>query len=45
MVLLSDQIKLTVELISPIAMGITIRFAIYEGGRTFGAGVISKILH
>ena len=36
--------KFTVELIAPIAMEDGLRFAIREGGRTVGAGVVSKIL-
>nr|MDA8362143.1 elongation factor Tu [Gammaproteobacteria bacterium] len=39
-----DNIKLTITLISPIAMEDGLRFAIREGGRTVGAGVVSKIL-
>ena len=38
------SVKLTVDLISPIAMEEGVRFAIREGGRTVGAGVVSKIL-
>jgi elongation factor Tu len=37
-------VKVTVELISPIAMEEQVRFAIREGGRTVGAGVVTKIL-
>jgi elongation factor Tu len=37
-------VQLTVELITPIAMEKELRFAIREGGRTVGAGVISNIL-
>jgi elongation factor Tu len=37
-------VKMTVELISPIAMEEGVRFAIREGGRTVGAGVVSKII-
>lgn len=44
MVMPGDNIKITVELISPIAMHDGVRFAIREGGRTVGAGVVSKIL-
>jgi elongation factor Tu len=44
MVMPGDNIKMTVELISPIAMEEGLRFAIREGGRTVGAGVVSKIL-
>ena len=39
-----DNIKMIVELITPIAMEENLRFAIREGGRTVGAGVVSKIL-
>jgi elongation factor Tu len=44
MVMPGDNIKMEVELISPIAMDEGLRFAIREGGRTVGAGVVSKIL-
>jgi elongation factor Tu len=44
MVMPGDNIKINVELISPIAMEEGLRFAIREGGRTVGAGVVSKIL-
>jgi elongation factor Tu len=44
MVMPGDRIKVTVELISPIAIEQGMRFAIREGGRTIGAGVVSKIL-
>jgi elongation factor Tu len=44
MVMPGDRIKMTVELINPIAIEQGMRFAIREGGRTVGAGVISKIL-
>jgi len=37
-------VKLTVSLIAPIAMEEGLRFAIREGGRTVGAGVVSKII-
>ena len=43
MVMPGDNIKMDVELISPIAMEEGLRFAIREGGRTVGAGVVSKI--
>jgi elongation factor Tu len=39
-----DNIKMTVELHSPVAMEETLRFAIREGGKTVGSGVVSKIL-
>ena len=44
MVMPGDNIKMMVELIAPIAMDEGLRFAIREGGRTVGAGVVSKIL-
>jgi elongation factor Tu len=44
MVMPGDNIKMTVELISPIAMEEGLRFAIREGGKTVGAGVVAKIL-
>jgi elongation factor Tu len=37
-------VKLTAELIAPIAMEDGLRFAIREGGRTVGAGVVTKII-
>jgi elongation factor Tu len=39
-----DNVKLSVDLINPIAMGENVRFAIREGGRTVGSGVVTKIL-
>jgi len=44
MVMPGDNVQMTVELIAPIAMEEGLRFAIREGGRTVGAGVVSKIL-
>jgi elongation factor Tu len=44
MVMPGDNVKLVVELIAPIAMDEGLRFAIREGGRTVGAGVVSKII-
>jgi elongation factor Tu len=44
MVMPGDNIEFTVQLINPIAMEANLRFAIREGGRTVGAGVVSKIL-
>jgi elongation factor Tu len=44
MVMPGDNVKMTVSLIAPIAMEEGLRFAIREGGRTVGAGVVSKIL-
>ncbi len=39
-----DNVRISVELISPIAMDVNVRFAIREGGRTVGSGVVTKIL-
>ena len=44
MVMPGDNVKLTVQLIAPIAMEDGLRFAIREGGRTVGAGVVAKII-
>jgi elongation factor Tu len=44
MVMPGDNVKLSVELIQPVAMEDGLRFAIREGGRTVGAGVVTKIL-
>ena len=44
MVMQGDRVKMTVELIQPIAIEDGMRFAIREGGRTVGAGVVSKII-
>ena len=44
MVMPGDNVKMTVELIAPIAMEERLRFAIREGGRTVGAGVVGKII-
>ena len=44
MVMPGDNVKLDVELIQPVAMEEGLRFAIREGGRTVGAGVVTKIL-
>ncbi len=43
MVMPGDNVKITVELINPIAMAQGLRFAIREGGRTVGSGVVAKI--
>ncbi len=43
MVMPGDNVKMNVELIAPIAMEQGLRFAIREGGRTVGAGVVSKV--
>ena len=45
MVMPGDRVKMTVELIYPIAIEQGMRFAIREGGRTIGAGVVTKILN
>ena len=44
MVMPGDNVQMTIELINPIAMEEALRFAIREGGRTVGAGVVTKIL-
>jgi elongation factor Tu len=44
MVMPGDNIKMKIELITPIAMEENLRFAIREGGRTVGAGVVSEVL-
>jgi elongation factor Tu len=44
MVMPGDNTQMTVELLTPIAMDEGLRFAIREGGRTVGAGVVTKIL-
>ena len=44
MVMPGDNIRMTCELITPIAMNENLRFAVREGGRTVGAGVVTKIL-
>ena len=44
MVMPGDNVEMTVELIMPIAMEQELRFAIREGGRTVGAGVVTKII-
>ena len=44
MVMPGDNIKMVVELITPIAMDEGLRFAIREGGRTVGAGVVAKVI-
>jgi elongation factor Tu len=44
MVMPGDNVALTVELITPIALEKELRFAIREGGRTVGAGVVSDVL-
>ena len=44
MVMPGDNVTVTVELITPIAMEEKLRFAIREGGRTVGAGVVTSII-
>ncbi|MFC2505905.1 MAG: elongation factor Tu, partial [Kingella sp. (in: b-proteobacteria)] len=39
-----ENVKITVELIAPIAMENGLRFAIREGGRTVGAGVVANVI-
>ncbi|HAR99304.1 MAG TPA: elongation factor Tu, partial [Syntrophus sp. (in: bacteria)] len=44
MVMPGDNVHLEINLITPIAMEEQLRFAIREGGRTVGAGVVSKVI-
>ena len=44
MVMPGDNITANIELITPVAMEPGLRFAVREGGRTVGAGVVSKLL-
>jgi elongation factor Tu len=44
MVMPGDNIQMEITLISPIAMETELRFAIREGGRTVGAGVVTEVL-
>jgi len=44
MVMPGDNVSLSIELITPIAMDKGLRFAIREGGRTVGAGTVTEIL-
>ena len=44
MVMPGDNVKITVELIAPVALEEGTRFAIREGGRTVGSGVVTKII-
>ena len=44
MVMPGDNVKMTVQLITPIAMEESLKFAIREGGKTVGAGVVTKIV-
>jgi elongation factor Tu len=44
MVMPGDNVTMEIELIAPIAMDEGLRFAIREGGRTVGAGVVTKVV-
>ena len=44
MVMPGDNVEMTVELITPIALEHGLRFAIREGGRTVGAGAVTQII-
>jgi elongation factor Tu len=44
MVMPGDNVEMEIELITPIAMDLELRFAIREGGRTVGAGVVTQII-
>jgi elongation factor Tu len=44
MVMPGDNVEMEVELIMPVAMDEQLRFAIREGGRTVGSGVVTKII-
>jgi elongation factor Tu len=44
MVMPGDNINVEIELITPVAMDEGLKFAIREGGRTVGAGVVTKII-
>jgi elongation factor Tu len=44
MVMPGDNVKMNVELITPIALEEGLKFAIREGGKTVGAGVVSKVV-
>ena len=44
MVMPGDNVEMTVEMIQPIAMDEGLRFAIREGGRTVGSGVVTEII-
>jgi elongation factor Tu len=44
MIMPGDDAKMTVTLINPIAMDENLKFAIREGGRTVGAGVVTKVI-
>ena len=44
MVMPGDNIEMTVKLITPVALEEQLRFAVREGGRTVGSGVITKVI-
>jgi elongation factor Tu len=44
MVMPGDNIEMSIELITPVAMDKELRFAIREGGRTVGSGVVAEIV-
>ena len=44
MVMPGDNVQMTIELIQPIAMDQGLRFAIREGGRTVGSGVVTEVI-
>jgi len=44
MVMPGDNVSFTVDLVQPIAMEERVRFAIREGGRTVGAGIVTKVI-
>ena len=44
MVMPGDNTRMTIELITPIAMEVGLRFAIREGGRTVGSGIVTEII-
>ena len=44
MVMPGDNVEITVKLIAPVALEEKMRFAIREGGRTVGAGTVSKVI-
>ena len=44
MVMPGDNVTITVELITPVAINVGLRFAIREGGRTVGAGQVTEIV-
>lgn len=45
MVMPGDNVKVTIKLITPVALESELRFAIREGGRTVGAGVITEVIN